>query len=83
MFPKPPRPVPNARPVAVQIVRQENRGAVDPHVLIVETLKPAAAVTAQAAVTEQAPTAVPEPQPSTAITPQPASSTPPAREAPA
>jgi hypothetical protein len=81
MFPKPPRPVPNARPVAVQIVRRENRGAVDPHVLIVETRKPPAAP--QTVVPEQALTALPEPQASTAITPQPASSTPPARGAPA
>jgi hypothetical protein len=35
--PKPPRSVQDNRPVAVMVVKQEKTGAVDKHMLIVET----------------------------------------------
>ena len=43
-FPKPPRSVQDNRPVAVQVVKQQKTGAVDKHVLVVETprIKPVA-----------------------------------------
>jgi hypothetical protein len=43
-FPKPPRSVQDNRPVAVMVVKQQKSGAVDKHVLIVETpaIKPEA-----------------------------------------
>lgn len=37
--PRPPRSVQDNRPVAVMVVKQEKSGAVDKHVLIVETPK--------------------------------------------
>ena len=37
LVPSRPRSVHNTRPVAVQVVRQEKTGALDKHVLIVET----------------------------------------------
>lgn len=40
LVPSRPRSVHDSRPVAVQVVRQEKTGAVDKHVLIVETGKP-------------------------------------------
>lgn len=36
LAPKPPRSVVNHKPVAVQVVKQEQSGAVNRHVLIVE-----------------------------------------------
>lgn len=39
LVPKRPRSVHDNRPVAVQVVKQEKLGAVDKHVLIVETPK--------------------------------------------
>lgn len=40
LAPTRPRSVHDNRPVAVQVVKQEKSGAVDKHVLIVETPKP-------------------------------------------
>ena len=40
LVPKPPKSVHDNRPVAVQVVKQEKSGAVDKHLLIVETPKP-------------------------------------------
>ncbi|MFS2007696.1 hypothetical protein ACEN9F_29215 [Duganella sp. CT11-25] len=40
LAPKAPRSVYDHRPVAVQVVKQEKTGAVDKHLLIVETAKP-------------------------------------------
>lgn len=37
LAPKPPRSVHDTKPVAVQIVKQQKSGAVDKHVLIVDT----------------------------------------------
>ncbi|NYE60943.1 hypothetical protein FHW58_002095 [Duganella sp. 1224] len=39
LVPKRPRSVVDHKPVAVQVVKQEKTGAVDKHVLIVETAK--------------------------------------------
>jgi hypothetical protein len=39
LAPKPPRSVVSTKPNVVQVVQQENSGAVDKHVLIVETAK--------------------------------------------
>lgn len=41
-FPRAPRPLLSTKPNVVQIVSQKQRGAVDPHLLIIEK-KPAAA----------------------------------------
>jgi hypothetical protein len=41
LAPKAPRPVFDHRPVAVQVVKQEQSGALDKHVLIVDTAPPA------------------------------------------
>ncbi len=40
LAPKAPRSVYDDRPVAVQVVKQEKSGAVDKHVLVVDTVKP-------------------------------------------
>lgn len=40
LAPKRPHSVHDNRPVAVQVVKQEKSGAVDKHVLVVETAKP-------------------------------------------
>lgn len=37
LAPKPPRSVVDHRPVAVQVVKQEKAGAVDKHVLVIDT----------------------------------------------
>jgi hypothetical protein len=39
LAPRPPRSVHDSRPVAVQVVKQENSGAVDKHVLIIDDRK--------------------------------------------
>lgn len=39
-FPRPPRSVTRAKPVAEQIVSQKQSGAVDKHVLVVPSKKP-------------------------------------------
>jgi hypothetical protein len=39
LVPKPPKSVHDNRPVAVMVVKQEKSGAVDKHVVIVETPK--------------------------------------------
>jgi hypothetical protein len=44
LVPKPPKSVHDNRPVAVLVVKQEKSGAVDKHVVIVDTPKPEPAV---------------------------------------
>jgi len=39
LAPRPPRSVHDTKPVAVQVVKQQKTGAVDKHVLIVDTKK--------------------------------------------
>lgn len=41
LAPRPPRSVHDTKPVAVQVVKQHKTGAVDKHVLIVDTKKKA------------------------------------------
>lgn len=42
MFPKPPRPEPPRKPVAMQVVQQRVTGAVDTTVLVIPAPKPPA-----------------------------------------